>query len=91
MEIYLKQGIDELRFGMTRPEIEKVLGKPSRELSDSDNENELIWEYSDKKLRLTFYQNEANRLGYIRSSNPNLTLNDFNIIDEKIENVISRT
>jgi len=91
MEIYLKQGIDELRFGMTRPEIEKVLGKPSRELSDSDNENELIWEYSDKNLRLTFYQNEANRLGYIRSSNPNLTLNDFKIIDEKIENVISRT
>ena len=39
---------------------------------------------------MTFYQNEANRLGYIRSSNPNLTLNDFKIIDEKIENVISQ-
>ena len=87
MKIHLNKGIDKLRFGMTRPEVERVFGKPNRELIDSDDENELIWEYSDEKLRLTFYQNEADRLGYIRCSNSSLTINDFEIIDKKIEDV----
>ena len=87
MKIHLKQGIDKLRFGMTRPEVEKIFAKPNCELIDSENENELILEYSDKKLRLTFYQNEAVRLGYIRCSNSNLTIKDFKIIGKKIEDV----
>ena len=87
MNIHLKQGIDKLRFGMTRPEVERIFGKPRQELIDSDDENELIWEYTDKKIRLTFYQNQAGRLGYIRSSNSSLTLNDLKIIDKKIEDV----
>lgn len=90
MKIHLKQGIDKLRFGMTRPEVERLFGKPNRELIDSDDENELIWEYSEEKLRLTFYKNESNRLGYIRSSNSKLAINDFEIIDKKIEDVKSQ-
>ena len=70
---------------MTRPEVQGILGKPNLELIDSDDENEVVWEYTDEKLRLTFYQNEADRLGYIRCSNSNLTINNFKIIDKKIE------
>lgn len=87
MIIHLKQGIDKLRFGMTRPEVERIYGKPDRALMDSEDENELIWEYTAKKLRLTFYQNEADRLGYIRSSNSKLTINKLTIIDSKIEDL----
>jgi len=87
MKIHLKQGLDNLRFGMTRPEVEELVGKPNRELIDSDDDTELIWEYTDQKLRLTFYQSEADRLGYIRSSNSNLTLNDVKVIDERITDV----
>ncbi len=75
---------------MPRPEVEKIFGKPNRELIDSDDQNELIWEYSDKKLWLTFYQNEADRLGYLRSSNSGLTINDIKIIDKKIDDVINQ-
>ncbi|MEQ8417385.1 MAG: hypothetical protein RIE86_26870 [Imperialibacter sp.] len=90
MKIHLKKGIDKLRFGMTPSDVENFFGKPSRELIDSDDENELIWEYADQKLRLTFYQNEGDRLGYMRSSNSNLTINGFKIIDNKIEDVKSQ-
>lgn len=90
MKIQLRQGIDKLRFGMTRPEVEKIFGKPNLEMVDSEDENELIWEYSNEKLRLTFYQNEADRLGYIRCSNSNLTFNDFKIIDKKVVDVKSQ-
>lgn len=85
MKIHLKQGIDKLRFGMKPVEVEGLFGKPNREFVDSDDDNDLIWEYTERNIRLTFYKNEALRLGYIRSSNPALTLNDSRIIDEKIE------
>lgn len=85
MKIHLKQGVAELKFGMNPLEVENVFGMPNREFIDSDDDNDLIWEYAERKIRLTFYKNEALRLGYIRSSNPALTLNDTRIIDEKIE------
>ncbi len=92
MIVQLKIGIDNLKFGMTRPEVEEIIGRPNRQLIDSIDDNELIWEYTDLKLRLTFYQNEADRLGYIRSSNVNLQINDSKIIDCKIvdlQNIIA--
>jgi hypothetical protein len=36
MKIYLKIGIDNLRFGMTRSEVKEIIGKPSLEIIDSD-------------------------------------------------------
>lgn len=88
MKIYLRQGIENFTFGMTQPEIESNFGKPNRELIDQDDENELIWEYTEEKTRLTFYKNESGKLGYIRSSNSNLILNDSKIIDQKINDVM---
>jgi hypothetical protein len=90
MKIYLKIGIDNLRFGMTRSEVKEIIGKQSLEIIDSDENNELIWEYADLKLRLTFYQNEADRLGYFRSSNSNLKINGSRIIDSRIEKIKSQ-
>ncbi|KAB2807699.1 hypothetical protein [Phaeocystidibacter luteus] len=87
MKLHLNQGINNLRFGMTRTKVESILGQPDKILIDPDDENELIWEYSDQKLRLTFYQNEADRLGYIRCSNSNLTIKGLQIIDKKIVDV----
>nr|WP_319401670.1 hypothetical protein [uncultured Carboxylicivirga sp.] len=87
MKILTKIGIDKIKFGMTRPEIEKIIGKPNRIIIDSVDDNELIWEYTDQKIRLTFYQSEGDRLGYIRSSNMNLTINDSKVIDCKIIDV----
>jgi len=87
MKIQLKQGIDPLRFGMTRLEVERIFGKPCREFMDPKDEDRLFWEYTEKKLTLTFYQSEADRLGYIRSSHSSLRWNDLKIIDQKIEDI----
>ena len=89
MNIYLKKGIDDLKFGMKRHEVEQMIGKPDRVIKDPDNDNELIWEYNDLKLRITFYNDENGRLGYFQSSNSDLTINDHKIIDEKVEDAMS--
>ena len=39
------------------------------------------------QLRLTFYDDEDLRLGYIISSNPRLTINDKVVINETVEEV----
>lgn len=88
MEIHLREGIGAVRFGMKIEEVEKILGKPDVEKQDSEDENESIWEYNDLKLRLTFYENEGFRLGYIRGSHSNVTLNNQKFIDKKIEKVL---
>jgi len=88
MEIHLRKGIGEVRFGMTREEVEKLIGKPDVEKIDSEDENESIWEFNDLKLRLTFYENEDFRLGYIRGSHSSMTLNNQKFIDKKIDKVL---
>ncbi len=88
MQIHLRTGIGALRFGMMREEIVRLIGKPDVEKHDSDDENEFFWEYNDLKLRLTFYANEGFRLGYIRSSHRNLSLNNQKLIDKKIDKVL---
>jgi len=89
MEIHLQKGIGAVRFGMTRAEVEKVIGKPDVEKLDSEDPNELIWEYNDLKLRLTFYENENYRMVYIRGSHSDISLNKHHFIDHKIEAVLS--
>ncbi|MGK0407835.1 MAG: hypothetical protein ACJAZH_001660 [Roseivirga sp.] len=90
MEIHLQKGIGEVRFGMTRAEVEKVIGKPDVEKLDSEDPNELIWEFNDLKLRLTFYENENHRMVYIRGSHANMSLNKHVFIDQKIDKVLSQ-
>ena len=85
MEIKLKIGIGDLKFGMTENEIIKILGKPNKRFMDEDDDNQLISEWDEEKLRLTFYKNFQNRLGYLRTKNENLTFNQNRIIGQKTE------
>ena len=68
MEIKLKYGIDNLLFGMREQDVTKILGKPDSSYKDED-EN-VIFVYNSRKLRLTFYKEEDFRLGYMTTSNP---------------------
>ncbi len=72
---------------MSRNEVVEILGEPSRVIIDPSNENDIILEWSDKLLRLTFYQNENDRFGYIRTKNPDLTYNGKKIINSKVDYV----
>lgn len=70
---------------MTQKDILEVLGIPDRKVFDQDDDEQLLLEFNKLKLRLTFYLNEQNRLGYMRTSNPNLTFNGKKIIGSKVD------
>jgi len=72
MEIKLKFGIDKLLFGMKQKDVEALYGKPSSRYEDE--EENVVYIYNELKMRLTFYDEEDLRLGYITSTNENLEL-----------------
>jgi hypothetical protein len=72
MEVKLKFGIDQLLFGMKQKDVEALYGKPSSQYVDE--EDNIVYVYNQQKMRLTFYDEEEMRLGYIIAQHPNLTL-----------------
>jgi len=85
MNLKPKIGIDNLKFGMSQKEIYEILGMPNRKRIDEDDENQLFLEFNDEKIRLTIYQDENKRLGYIRTINPNIEYNGHKIINSTLE------
>ncbi|WP_310381570.1 hypothetical protein [Flavobacterium sp.] len=86
MKIYPKSGIDKLLFGMKQTDVIVIYGKPNKEYKDEDNN--LILVYNTLKMRLTFYNDEAFRLGYIVASSPDLELFQNTIIGKNIKDLI---
>ncbi|AWI27325.1 hypothetical protein [Flavobacterium pallidum] len=85
MEIKPKHGIGSLLFGMKEADVIAIYGKPDKEFRDDDKN--IIYVYNNKKCRLTFYEDEDFRLGYIISTNPDLDLFGENIIGRTIDQV----
>ncbi len=78
MEIKLKYGIDNLLFGMKEQDVIKILGKPDSSYKDED-EN-VVFIYNSRKLRLTFYKEEDFKLGYMTTSNSMVKLFNTSLI-----------
>ena len=85
MKINLKSGIEQLLFGMKQNDVNAIYGKPDRNYKDEDDNVILV--YNKLKMRLTFYQEEELRLGYIVASSPKLELFGNFIIDKPIASV----
>lgn len=85
MKINLKNGIDKLLFGMKQKDVEAIYGKPDRNYKDEDDNQILV--YNKLKSRLTFYQEEDFKLGYIVASGADLELLGNTIIGKKITDV----
>ena len=85
MKINLKHGIDQLLFGMKQKDVEAIYGKPDRNYKDEDDNQILV--YNKLKARLTFYQEEDFKLGYIVASDADLELFGNTIIGKKISEV----
>ncbi|MEI7510095.1 MAG: hypothetical protein WCJ62_11605 [Flavobacterium sp.] len=82
MKLTPKNGIDQLLFGMKQKDVIAIYGSPDKHFEDDDNN--IIFLYNKSKLRLTFYQDEDYRLGYIITSNPEVTLLDKAVIGRDI-------
>ncbi len=85
MKINPKNGIDKLLFGMKQNDVVAIYGKPDRNYKDEDDN--LIFAYNKLKMRLTFYQDEEFKLGYIVASSPDLELFGNKIIGLNISDV----
>ncbi len=82
MKLNPKNGIDQLLFGMKQKDAIDLYGTPNKQFED--DESNIIFLYNQAKLRLTFYEDEDFRLGYIITSNPEVTLLDKKIIGRNV-------
>ncbi|UOK42338.1 MULTISPECIES: hypothetical protein [Flavobacterium] len=78
MNINPKNGVGELLFGMQQQHVVAVYGNPSKQFKDEDQN--VVYLYNQNKMRLTFYDDEEFRLGYIVVSDPETTLFDKKVI-----------
>lgn len=85
MEIRPKFGAGPLLFGMKQSDVEKIYGKPDKQFKDDDQN--VIYVYNTLKMRLTFYEDEEFRLGYLIIANPESTLYDQKILGKKVTEV----
>lgn len=86
MEIALKKGIAGLVFGMQTKDVESILGNPDCQYRDEDDNR--IYLYFSLKLRLTFYADEAFRLGYAITSNRQASLFGLQLIGQPIATIL---
>ena len=82
MKLHPKNGVDKLLFGMKQKDVVSLYGEPEKQYNDDDAN--VIYLYYQHKLRLTFYEEEDFRLGYIITSNENTTLLDKKVMGENI-------
>lgn len=92
MELKPGIGIDQLTFGLLQTDVIRILGIPDKTFVEEEGEdNDTIFQYNQLKLRLTFYNQEDERLGYIRCANPSLTYNGQELLGEPVKNVVAKT
>lgn len=85
MKVNPKNGIDQLLFGMQQKDVIAIYGTPDKEFEDE--EQNIIFLYNKLQLRLTFYQDEAMKLGYMITSNLEVTLLDKKVIGLEVETI----
>lgn len=87
MELKPKFGLDQLLFGMKQKDVESLFGKADSVFKDEDDNQILL--YNAFKARLTFYQEEDFKLGYIIISNPEIRLSNQKVIGQDLIEVKS--
>ena len=85
MKILPKFGIDQLLFGMKQTDVKNRYGEPDKQFEDEDKN--VIWTYDQHQIRLTFYEDESLRLGYIICSSPALHISEVSLIGRKVEDI----
>lgn len=95
--ITLGVGVENIKFGMTKGEIEELLGAPNdKELYSYDEESEdadltEVWHYDSLEFSLSFDEADDWRLVMIAASDENYTINGKTIIglpEEEIEGAL---
>ncbi|MBK9735470.1 MAG: hypothetical protein IPO92_11040 [Saprospiraceae bacterium] len=93
-EIILGSGLGELKFGMTREEVKKLVGKPDEVENlpgfDEEVNDELeSWHYEESEFSLVFDADYDWKLVSIAISDPFFTLNGHSVIGMERDEVMS--
>jgi hypothetical protein len=91
MELKPRFGIDQLIFGLHQSDLVKLLGEADKVFNNEDDESEIIYQYNELRLQLSFYNQENGRLGYIRCANPEIAYEGKKILGEPVQTVIKET
>ena len=91
MELKPGIGLDNLIFGSTEADVMILIGDPDRTFTNEDDDNELIYQYNSRKLRLSFYKNQDRRLGYIRCGNNKVTYDNQPLLGQPIKELTETT
>lgn len=86
MEVRLKFGLDQLLYGMKQNNVEQIYGKADFQFFDEDENVVLV--YNKLKAKLTFYVDEDFKLGYITTSNSELTFFGTNVLGKSKSEVL---
>ncbi len=89
MELKLGIGIDNVIFGLLESDITGMLGDPDKVTAEEESEEEVIYQYFEQKLSLTFYSEEVGKLGYIRTANPDVTYNGRKLVGQPIMELLN--
>jgi len=85
-------GIDQIKFGMLKTDVEKVLGKPDEIDKELYGENEEAmlesWHYDELDLSLGFDEDEDWKLITVAVSDSKYTLKDKALVGLKISEII---
>lgn len=79
-EIIPGKGYGDIKFGMSRADAEKILGKPT-EIEKFDDEDMEFWHYDDEILSLTFDGTEDWRLSSMVAGNLGMTFLNSEVDD----------
>jgi hypothetical protein len=80
-----KNGVDQLLFGMKQKDVIAIYGEPDKQFKDDDQN--IIYLYNSQQLRITFYEDESMKLGYIITSHPEVTLLGKEIMGKEVAEV----
>lgn len=80
-----KNGVDQLLFGMKQKDVIAIYGEPDKQFKDDDQN--IIFLYNSQQLRITFYEDESMKLGYIITSHPEVTLLGKKIMGREVAEV----
>ena len=75
LEIKIKEGLNELKFGISMDDVKKLLGTPDdTEIIEEDDENTEVWYYWEDGLTVFFEESEDKRCVCLETDNPDAVL-----------------
>jgi len=93
-EIKIGVGLGNIKFGLTREELIKIVGKPNdKDIYNASGEEDgyltETWHYDDDEFSVSFDEEDNWRLTTISTSSPNCTFNGLKLIGKGLDHVLA--